>query len=144
MIRDKKFAAAAIIGFIAAVLLFCVAMTLVSDATTTKPRKNSLGAVINDIDPNMAIVGSIIDGNIHQDADGRQGTTIRIHPKAMYALFDESIMFCGDRSDVLTTPDSAILSGNYAFTYRRQASRLIDGVACHELVGVDKIVEEKK
>jgi len=32
MIRDKKFAAAAIIGFIAAVLLFCVAMTLVSDA----------------------------------------------------------------------------------------------------------------
>ena len=32
MVRDKKFAAAAIIGFIAAVLLFCVAMTLVSDA----------------------------------------------------------------------------------------------------------------
>ena len=32
MVRDKKFVAAAIIGFIAAVLLFCVAMTLVSDA----------------------------------------------------------------------------------------------------------------
>ena len=32
MVRDKKFAVAAIIGFIAAVLLFCVAMTLVSDA----------------------------------------------------------------------------------------------------------------
>jgi hypothetical protein len=32
MVRDKKFVAAAIVGFIAAVLLFCVAMTLVSDA----------------------------------------------------------------------------------------------------------------
>jgi hypothetical protein len=32
MIQNKKFAAAAIIGLLAAVLLFCVAMTLVSDA----------------------------------------------------------------------------------------------------------------
>ena len=32
MVQDKKFAAAAIIGFIAAVLLFCVAMTLLGRA----------------------------------------------------------------------------------------------------------------
>ena len=41
MIRDKKFAAAAIIGFIAAVLLFCVAMTPVSDAEVASSASTS-------------------------------------------------------------------------------------------------------
>ena len=41
MIRDKKFVAAAIIGFIAAVLLFCVAMTLVSDAEVASSASTS-------------------------------------------------------------------------------------------------------
>jgi hypothetical protein len=41
MVRDKKFAAAAIIGFIAAVLLFCVAMTLVSDAEVASSASTS-------------------------------------------------------------------------------------------------------
>ena len=140
---DKKVACGTLIGFIVLLIIFFVCMTILGHATTTKPRENSLGVVISDVDPNTAIVGSILEGTINTDKDGRMGISVRIHPKASYTLFDESLMFCGDESDRLSDENGNILNGNYAFTYHRAASRLILGVPCHALVSVDKIVETK-
>jgi hypothetical protein len=122
-----------------AIAFFILAVSSLGNATTTKPRENGLGVVISNIDPNDALVGSIVSGELHQDKDGRLGTSIRVHPKATYAMFDEAILFCGDESGALSLPDGTILKGNYAFTYRRAASRVIDGVSCHALISVDKL-----
>jgi hypothetical protein len=111
-------------------------------ATTSTAKHNSLGTTIS-IDPNAYFVGSIVSGEMHQDKDGRVGTNVRVHPKTMYALFDESIMFCGDESIRLSSPEGSILNGDYAFTYRREASRLIEGIACHELRSVDKLAPKE-
>ena len=146
MSRVDAFAA---VGFTIVLLLFMVCISILAHCSDTTKQCmlpegcNSLGVVISNVDPNVSLVGSIVSGEMHQDKDGRVGTSVRVHPKAMYALWDESILFCGDESERLSTPDGNLLIGNYAFTYRRAASRLIDGVACHELVAVDKIVEDK-
>ena len=140
MIRDIKRASwCFLLWLVTMVVLFLCAYC----GATTTAHRNSLGVVISDVDPNTAIVGSILEGTINTDKDGRMGISVRIHPKASYTLFDESLMFCGDESDRLSDENGNILNGNYAFTYHRAASRLILGVPCHALVSVDKIVETK-
>ena len=137
----KKIIIIILLAFIAAMMLTCGAQ--LSHATTTQ-RTNAFGAVIGNIDPNMSLLGSIVSGQLVADQDGRNATAIRIHPKGMYALFDESIAFCGDQTDKLSTPMGNILQGDLVFTYRRQASRLVDGVPCFELRSVYPIQEKKE
>jgi hypothetical protein len=110
---------------------------------TRTSHETSFGAVINDIDPNVAIVASVVSGEIHTEENGQANTNLRIHPRFMYGLFDESILFCGNEVGRVTNPDGRILQGFYAFTYRRTALRLVDGVPCFRLVSVDKLVEAK-
>jgi hypothetical protein len=108
-------------------------------AEGAQERPATLGVVIDHIDPNVSLVGSVVAGQMVADEDGRQGTAVRIHPKAMYALFDETVTFCGDESARVSRADGTLISGNYAFTYRRAAARLIKGVPCFELRSVDKL-----
>ncbi len=104
--------------------------------TTTK-NQNSLGVVISPINPNIAIVGSLVSGEMVEDADGRQGTSIRIHPVDVYSFYDEGIVFCGDESARVTN-DGHLLKGDLVFIYRREAPRLIEGVPCFTLRAVYK------
>jgi hypothetical protein len=110
---------------------------MLAHCTTTVT--NSLGAVISDIDPNVSLVASLLGGEVHEDRDGREGFNLRLHPLYMYGLFDESVMFCGDVRSMLEGKKAAF----QVYTYRRAASRLIDGIPCHALVGVDDIVKKK-
>jgi hypothetical protein len=126
-----------IFTFVGLLLLF----TAFAHCTTTS-KSNGLGVVLNDIDPNISLIGTIMSGDIIQDDDGREGTNIRVHPKYTYGLFDESVLFCGFEGDRLSE-DNKMLAGNRIFTYRRAASRLIRGVPCHQLIGVDKVIERK-
>ena len=127
-------------GEILIVAVIIIGLTLYSRAATTAaPRKNAFGAVTPTIDPNITLIGNILSGELKQDADGRLATNLRVHPKYTYGLFDESILFCGDESARLSEADGAIIQSDLAFTYHRSASRLINGVPCYTLVGVDKI-----
>ncbi len=129
--------------YLGAALMFLLFGAMVH-CTTTTLHTNSFGAVIEDTDLNTAIVGSIVSGEIIEDQDGREGTSIRIHPKEMYAMFDEGIVFCGDEKEHVAQADGSLLVGNYAFIYRRAAPRLINGIPCFELRAVYKIVEPKE
>jgi len=138
----KTLAAIVLLTTLAAVMLSCGAALCrgeVPQAPETRP--TALGIVVDHSNPNASLVGSVVAGQMLQDADGRQATEVRIHPKGMYALFDETLLFCGDESSRVARPDGHLLTGNYAFTYRRAASRLIDGVPCFALRSVDKIAE---
>lgn len=113
-----------------------------SQATTTG-QPNGLGVVIDKPRPNTVSIGTILDGAIVADKDGREGTVLRIHPIGTYALYDESLTFCGDQTVAIANPDGRIKQGDLVFIYRRQASRLLDGIPCYELRSVRALLPEK-
>lgn len=133
------------VGFVLAVfvsLMLTCGAELSHGTTTDQP--NSLGVVISNINPNTSLVGSIVDGQIVADKDGREATAIRIHPIGMYALYDQTIAFCGDQTVKLTKPDGRVIQGDIVFIYRRQAARLIDGIPCFELKSAFPVLTDKE
>lgn len=129
-----------ILGIIT-ILFLCLAGFLIGTghAATTSSKKNSLGAVTITSDPNVTLVASLLGGEVHRDDDGRLGYNLRLHPKYTYGLFDESVMFCGDVRGMLENKSTTFL----AYTYRKAASRLIDSVPCHQLIGIDEVPNER-
>jgi hypothetical protein len=120
---NRKVAAWVVIG-VALVFALAVAKAF---GTTTAPRPNNLGVLETYQNPNFYLVGLPVDGQI---LDGRF-TNIRFQPYAAAALFDESILFCGDVSEQF---DGKV--GPVVVTYRKQASGMYRGVGCHTLVSV--------
>jgi len=62
---------------------------------------------------------------------------LRIQPLATYALFTEDILLC-DRAKV-----AQIFEGKHnplLLTYKTKASRIVQGLGCHELVRADELV----
>jgi hypothetical protein len=138
----RKLAAAFVLALVIALMLLGGA--LLCHGAVTRYRPNSLGVLIPMDNPNTSTVGEIVSGEEHVDGDGRIGVNLRIHPLATYRLFDTSVMFCGDESlDQLTIQDGDkyyFVMGYYVFTYKRVSARLIDGVPCHDLLGVNKVI----
>lgn len=95
--------------------------------TTPAPRPNSLGVHETYQNPNTYILALPLDGQI---LDGRF-TNIRFAPYAAAALFDQTILFCGD-----VTEQFEGKTGPVTVTYRTQASGMYRGVGCHELISV--------
>jgi len=135
----------AIGGFILAAfisLMLTCGAELSHGTTTTKP--NSLGVVIDQTNPNAAVAGTILEAGVGADKDGREATIIRFHPIGTYGLLDQSIVFCGDQSELITSDNGNAIPGDLVFIYRRQAARLIDNVPCYELKSVSRIMPDKK
>ena len=130
----KVAAAIALILFTLAVIT--IGLTGFAHGATTSKKSNAFGAVTPTIDPNVSMVAAILSVEQHRDRDGRVGLNFRLHPLYSYSLFDESLMFCGD---VVPMFEGKVATFQ-AFTYRRAASRLIDGIPCHELRGVNDVV----
>ncbi len=124
-----------------AILFMCLAGLFIGTghAATTSSKKNAFGAVTITSDPNVTLVASLLGGEVHRDSDGRLGYNLRLHPKYTYGLFDESVMFCGDVRGMLENKGTTFL----AYTYRKAASRLIDSVPCHQLIGIDEVPNER-
>ena len=138
---NKSFSAKTFLYLLAGLALILIA-TATGHCTTTGKQPNSIGVIVSDVNPNDSLIGIVMSGEIHEDSDGRLGTNIRVHPKYTYSLFDESLMFCGNEADRLTKDDHMI-AGWHTLTFRRQASRLIDGIPCHALIGVDEAKDQQ-
>lgn len=129
-----------IVGFlfilIASLMLSCGAKIAHGEVTE---RRVGLGAVVETGNPNTSVVGSLISGEVVTDRDGREATALRIHPRSVYAFYDEGLIFCGDQTARLSSKDGRLIQGDLAFTYRRQAARMIDGMPCFELKAIDQV-----
>lgn len=127
---SKPFAAKMLllIAGVAAVLLFA------SLGHCTVTTKSATPERVVRTDPNVILVGTIKDGNIIEDENGNQGTNLRIQSAGHY---DQSVMFCGYEGDRVTE-NYHVIQDDLIFTYRRAASRLVNGVPCFELISVER------
>ena len=120
---------AAIITVLSLIAMLCFCMIALGHAETTKARPNSLGVPEIVTNPYTYILGLPIDGQV---LEGKY-TNIRLWPYGAPALYDVSILFCGD------VTYSFHKKGVLVVTYRIQASHTYKGIACHDLLGVFEV-----
>src|SRR5208282_2186956 len=103
-------------------------------------RPNSVGVSETYQNPNTYLIALPIDGQILSTGQvldrSSQFTNIRFSPLATAALYDETVLFCGD-----VTPMFKDKQGTVALVYRTQASGKFQGIGCHDLLGVYEIKE---
>jgi len=93
-------------------------------------RPNSLGVTDVYVNPNtytlaLPLAASVMDG----------ATSVRFQPFATAALYDETVLFCGD--DV---PEQfAGTRGPVVIIYETRAHKMFHGVACHTLKAVFEV-----
>lgn len=112
--------------------IFCAVS---SPAAVAGKQKNSFGAIIDYSNPNIYIFGAVADGAAFKDEHQKVLTSVRFQPYNTFALYTESVLFCGDVSNLF-------YHGAIVVTYKRRAHEASGGIGCHELVSVNK-VEDK-
>jgi hypothetical protein len=119
-------------------LIIALALLCVRElhCSTTHPRPNILGVNETYQNPNTYLLALPVEGQIIDE----RFTNIRFAPYNAAALFDESILFCGDVTDEFKGKN-----GTLVITYLTQASGMYRGIGCHKLVSVFelKYSEEK-
>ena len=136
MIQDpRKIAWLGLAYFALFVSITILAFCGFGHCTTASKHKDSLGVIMEQTNPNVYLSGTLLDGSVF-DADGREFTSLRIHPLKTFSLYDEDLLLCGNRAEDFQGDVSLIL-----ITYERQAHETVQGVACHELKGVDEVHE---
>ena len=109
--------------------------------STKRPAANSVGFEAYVDNPNAYIMGSLVcrDTNDCQiakrGATGRVVTEMSINPFGTFALYSEHLSLCGNHADDFNGKTGAVV-----ITYRRVAHEMPGGVACHDLVGVFKVI----
>lgn len=116
------------------IILWCTLVGCAGYASNQeKNRPNSLGVSEQYQNPNAYLFAIPTDGTIMDGA-----TNIRFQPYATAALYDESVLFCGDVSSYFDGK-----RGPLVVTYRREAARKYKGVGCHELISVFEVKAEQ-
>jgi hypothetical protein len=111
------------------VFLFVLSMLTFGHCTTTNNRPNSLGVSEVYQNPYAYLLAEPIEVTL---LDGSKYTNVRFWPYATPALYEETVLFCGDQSDYFSR-EPIIL------TYEKQAHSMYQGIACHKLVGAISI-----
>ena len=124
----KQFLGGYLIGVALVAIVFLTATY--AHCAVSKKHDNSLGFVQYDSNPLMYMAGSLAesDGAV-SNVDGN--LNLRILPLGTYALFDESLLFCGvpmDKFVGITSP--------FVLIYERKAHTSVRGLGCHVLVDV--------
>jgi hypothetical protein len=114
---------------IAVIVLAC---SKPAHGTATQPRPNSLGVEEIYQNPYTYLFALPVSGVLLADGNF---TNMRFQPYAAAAMFDESILFCGDVSEFF----NGKVNGPVVLTYRTQASRMLEGIGCHDLVSVFQV-----
>lgn len=132
MINKKK--ASSILLASAALAGFLLVASLAHCAV--EPRgASSIGNVVYQDNPLTYKAGDLVDLD---SVSERQAINMTIQPLGTYALFRESILVCGDSVALLKGKHNPLL-----LVYKTAASRSVDGIGCHRLVGVYSIGGEK-
>jgi hypothetical protein len=121
---NKKVAAWLVIG---TAVIFALAVARAFGIPTAGNRPNSVGVSETYQSPVTYLFDLPIDGQILDD----RYTNIRFKPYATVALYDQTVLFCGD-----VTGQFDGKTGPVVVTYYTQASGRHDGIGCHDLVSV--------
>lgn len=132
MLNKKRSAAGLLI--IAAIAAVTLIATLAHCAVESRGA-SSIGNVVYQDNPLTYKAGDLIDLD---SVSERQAINMTIQPLGTYALFRESILVCGDSVAPLKGKHNPLL-----LVYKTAASRSVDGIGCHRLVGVYSIGGEK-
>ena len=119
-------------GYLFGIALAVVVILLATYAhcAVGKKHDNSLGFIQYTSNPLMYTAGSLsetqdalstVDGNLN----------LRILPLGTYALYDESILLCGEPVDMFNG-----VTEPFVLVYERTAHRTVQGVGCHVLIEV--------
>ena len=100
--------------------------------TPSNKSTNAFGALVYQDNPYTYMYGMAVSGNFVESGD-KVGTNVVFQPARTYALFTQSLLFCGDVSGSFEGASLVIV------TYEKQTHQLINGVACHNLIAVDKL-----
>ena len=111
-------------------LFLAAFMVAVGRASTTKKVPNSLGTPQFLTNQWSYLLALPLDGQV---LEGKY-TNVRFQPYGTPELFDVTLLFCGDTSETFGTK-----KGPLVIVYRTQASRVYQGVACHELKAVFEV-----
>jgi len=114
------------------VLVFILGALAASGRCLDTDQEKPLGDIVEHINNNVYIFGSLVGGTIMKDpVSGKWATGIRLQPVGTPLVYEESVLLCGDRVD-----DFAGMKGVIIVTYRRTAHERFQEVACHDLVNV--------
>ena len=113
-------------------ILLCLLST--SKAAVGKKHDNSLGVTMFLDNPNTYRAGAVTSVAYVHD-----GLVVRIQPIGTYSLFTEDILFCGASPDMFLNKSNPMV-----LTYRTKASRMVDGIGCHELINVSSLKTTKE
>lgn len=111
--------------------LFALLAGLLTNAhcTVTAQHNNSVGVVMDNNNPMTYKAGTVsVSGNV------KASIVLRIQPIGAYSLFTEDILICGHPAILFSGKANPLV-----LTYRTKASRIVDGIGCHELVHVDSL-----
>ena len=136
--NDKIYHAVLRVWIVATVLIVVMfaAHAHCSIVQQARPQGNSLGFEPYYENPNEYIFASVSGIDVVRDNRENLYTYVLFQPAHTYSLFTESILFCGNISGVFK-------HGALVITYERQAHRRFNGAACHELISVNTVKEEK-
>jgi hypothetical protein len=127
----KQFIGGYLLGVALTIVVFILAST--AHCAVGKKHDNSLGVVMEFDNVFTYKAGSVVAVAY---VDG--GIVVRMQPLGMYSLYTEDILLCG--SPVLLFENK---TNPMVLTYRTKASRLIEGIGCHELNNVSSLKTEK-
>ena len=116
-------------AFASATLLW--SMVYAEGAIAKKHHDNTIGTPMYETNPYTYLAGNTTEVF---DIESRKGLVVRVQPLHTYELFTEDILFCGSPVEKFLQKKNPMV-----LTYRIKASRMVEGIGCHELVRVDEL-----
>ena len=106
-----------------------------SQGAVSKKHDNSIGSLMYMDNPMTYKAGAITSVAYV----GHEGLSVRMQPIGTYGLFTEEFLFCDANPDRFLNQTNPMV-----LTFRTKASRMIDGIGCHELVNVSSIKPKER
>ena len=129
-ISVKQFAKGYLIGVALTIAVFLIASY--AHCAVGKKHDNSLGVPMFLDNPFTYKAGAVV-----AMAYVEGGIVVRVQPIGTYSLFTEDILLCGSPAQMFSGKTNPMV-----LTYRTKASRLVEGLGCHEIVSVSSLKTE--
>lgn len=120
--------------YLFAAIAVVIAVPALSSASTGKSHQNSLGAVIDEVNPYIYNVGMPKQIVTFQCGTFAVCTNVIFAPYGTDLMNSESITFCGNE-------ESTFQKGTQVLMYRRVATKYYQGIGCHDLTKILTVEE---